>query len=554
MEKLEKKKYKTNNMAHLVSLAAIVALILCLGLVVCIRAVINRGNDNSDAELAKMLQNEDGEEMAGRLEEVQKNLETLESAVNDSTSTINTLYKTQDENKKTQLDEYLTQLKSIEERLTSLKSNVSTLMETVNSNEEYDTSVMIENFVKLYSDVDKLKENLDDVLNNILSESGENTEQILKVMDTMQNKFSSNMSSMEDKVTGNMNSMENKLTSNMNSMEDKVNGNMSSMENKLTTNMTSLEDKLSGNITTMESNFTTNMTTLKTEFNNNITKTNDDINKSIEDSRTSLETTIQNNDTGLRDYLDAFMATVAGRFDKVDSDIDSVFQYVANGKRGLASSLATIGTPVDIDVESGQYNIESFETLMDKIAHSQDISGTYEEGENSIDLSGALANNLTKGKAAWVCGQYVVGNGADVDEAYNQGYGKGYAEGLEKANSANVLYTLGHVHTGGTTSSTARNGCYQSTYEYHTYTTTMHETCTGEDGTSQYCSVCGATLSVYGGITWGVPGCQPHQTGGYQWVGHLVCGLSEGEEVRQTTDLSDMTSNEKILRAEISFP
>lgn len=509
MEKLEKKKIKTNNMAHLVSFIAIVALIMCLGLVLCIRAALRNGKSNEE-ELAMELMNEDSEGMAVRLEEVQKNLETLESAVNDSTSTINTLYKTQDEEKRAQLDESLGQLKSIEERLTTLKTNLNTLMKTVDSNEEYDSSVMIESFVKLYADVDKLKGNLDDVLKNMLEVTGENQEQLLKVMNTMQDKFS--------------------------------------------TNMTSMEDKLSNNISSMENKFTTNMTSMQTEVNNNITKTNDGLTKSIEETKNSLETTMQNNNSGLREYLDGSMAGLSGRLDKIDEDINSVFQYVASGKRGLASSLATIGTPVDIDSESGNYNIETFETLMNKIEHSQDISGTFGEGDGSLELSGASSANISRGHAGWVCGQYIVGTGEDVDEAYNQGYGQGYAEGLERANSANVLYTLGHVHTGGTVSSNSRNGCYESRYEYYTYTSTMHETCTGEDGTSQYCSLCGASLSQSGGITWGVPGCQPHTVGGYHWVGYLVCGLEAGAEVRQTTDLSDMTSNEKILRAEISFP
>lgn len=506
MEKLEKKKMKTNNMAHLVSLIAIIALLLCLALVLCIRAVNkNKASANTDEELAKTVLSEDGEEMTVRLEEVQKDLETLESALNDSTTTMNTLYRSQDADKKAQIEESMKQMSTIEERLLGLKGNVSTLLETINSNEEYDTSVMLENFIKLYADLDKLKANTDDVLNSLIAVSGDNKNELKSVMDKMSNQ----------------------LTSDINKTND------------------GLSKSIDETRSVIESTMNNNSAGLK---------------KNLDETRTVLENTMTANNDGLKAYLDEIKAELSQRFNKVDADIDSVFQYVASGKRGLASALATIGTSVEMDAETGDYAIMTFEDIVEKIKHSQDISGTYMVGDEELLLTGTTPNNISLGAAAWVNGEYIVGNGQDVNNAYEQGYGRGYAEGLERANSARVVYTLGHVHTGGTVSSNSRNGCYESRYEQYTYTTTQHSCQTSDGsngqiaGTTQYCNLCGKILSYYGGIT-GDPGngCIPHDATGYRWVGYLVCGMNEGDEIRTTSDLSTMTSGEKIVRAEISF-
>ena len=58
----------------------------------------------------------------------------------------------------------------------------------------------------------------------------------------------------------------------------------------------------------------------------------------------------------------------------------------------------------------------------------------------------ASAENISSGKTAWINGELVTGTGADVENAYNNGY----AEGLKQASNSNaeIQYTY-HTHTSG---------------------------------------------------------------------------------------------------------
>ncbi len=78
---------------------------------------------------------------------------------------------------------------------------------------------------------------------------------------------------------------------------------------------------------------------------------------------------------------------------------------------------------------------------------SYTIPAGYHSGSGKITANSlesqtqatATANNLSNGKTAWVNGVKITGNGADVNNAYNNGYNAGYAQ--MKSNS--VVYTFG---------------------------------------------------------------------------------------------------------------
>ena len=527
----EKKKQKSNNMAHLVSLVAIIALVIALGIILMVRAVLKNQDGKIDAELAESILNGNGEEMNVRLEEVQKNLESLESTLNDSALALNTLYDTQDEEERTKLEESMTRMDELSEYLTTIKTEVFNLRDIIDSNEEYDVGVMMENFSHIFTDVDKLRNDLDDVLQKCINQNKDS-----------ENNINNNLKYLKEQLNLSINNTNTELAKSIDSTNEKLSKTIKDSNNSLTQSLNDTNESLKQYI-----NDSNESLKQKTEDENSTLWQN--ISASNEDIKSSLNS----GNEGLMAYLDQIKNALDERFNKVDSDIESVFQYVANGKKGISSALATIHTDVDINEDTGDYLILPFETLIDKIQHSQDINGTYEEGEEILNLSGTTPNNLPRGKAAWVMGEYIIGNGADIDNARNQGYESGYADGLAEIYNANIVYSLGHVHTGGTLSYAGVSGCYESVYEAYTYTSTFHETCTGPDGVSQYCGRCGASLSSSGGISWGVSGCTPHNVTGYRYAGHLICGMEEGDFVRDTSDLSTMTDGEKILKAEITF-
>lgn len=133
------------------------------------------------------------------------------------------------------------------------------------------------------------------------------------------------------------------------------------------------------------------------------------------------------------------------------------------------------------------------------LASQTGVTGTYTNTHDTEDTSddteedlvAATADNLSLGTAAWVDGQYIVGNGADNNSYYALGYTTGVAESL---NSANIQYTY-HTHTGN---SSSKGGCY-TTPVYHSHSNSCYyEATKGElvyDGDKIYrrytCSHCG---------------------------------------------------------------
>lgn len=91
------------------------------------------------------------------------------------------------------------------------------------------------------------------------------------------------------------------------------------------------------------------------------------------------------------------------------------------------------------------------------LASQTGVTGTYTNTHDTEDTSddtvedlvAATADNLSLGTAAWVDGQYIVGNGADNNSYYASGYSKGAADAINKTN---IQYTY-HSH---------ENSCYKT--------------------------------------------------------------------------------------------
>lgn len=195
-----------------------------------------------------------------------------------------------------------------------------------------------------------------------------------------------------------------------------------------------------------------------------------------------------------------------------------------------ASDLVTLANQID-DLESAYkvktvQGLNSIGTYFDSTGewtHTDSITPyptdlTFEQLYNGILNSqtvttGTIADNLSKDKAAWVNGKYIVGNGTDVNNAYNKGYqaGLNYA-----ASSASIQYTY-HQHVG---SSGAYGGCYTSpVYHSHSgspyayggcYTVPVYHQHSGSSSTGGGCY----NVPVYGSYEVCHHHCYYYQPGG----------------------------------------
>lgn len=129
---------------------------------------------------------------------------------------------------------------------------------------------------------------------------------------------------------------------------------------------------------------------------------------------------------------------------KLANEIDDLeYKY----KSEILNRLNAIGTFFDIN---GDYTHENNHTenpnslkynqLMDGISNSQTVA------------TGTTSNNLSLGKGAWINGEYIVGNGSDVNEAY----AKGFSDGASQKQDAHIEYRY-HKHAGNNKEG---GGCY----------------------------------------------------------------------------------------------
>ena len=118
------------------------------------------------------------------------------------------------------------------------------------------------------------------------------------------------------------------------------------------------------------------------------------------------------------------------------------------------------------------------------------------------ECGAAIADNLSRGVAAWINGELVIGNGADNDANYHKGYIDGFAEAEA---GMNIEYTY-HTHTG---SSSEGTGCYTTpVYHKHVESCYNHETRPAgahKQGDLYICNGCGTVL---GTSDWGGNHCQ----------------------------------------------
>lgn len=177
------------------------------------------------------------------------------------------------------------------------------------------------------------------------------------------------------------------------------------------------------------------------------------------------------------------------------SDLQDVYAYVTQKRRMTADVLLQLGTKFrqqsgeiicDRNPDAGQGDVDlsqlGWKLLSQAAADSQKVPEglTVINPENALHIQGveehtdnyvpAVADNISRGKAAWTDGKLVLGNGADNDRAYQKGTGDGenghVPEFLRPLFSVQeAAMEVGHVHVGSQEEKEGISGCYQNSKE-----------------------------------------------------------------------------------------
>lgn len=260
-------------------------------------------------------------------------------------------------------------------------------------------------------------------------------------------------------------------------------------------------------------------------------------------------------------------------------DLQKIDEYISDKKNAAARVLIQLGTRFrhqsekyvyDRNPDAGQEEVDlsglSWSVLAQAAKESQNVplglsvlnpeSALYIEGvdERTDFYAAATEDNLSAGKAAWVDGRLLLGNGADNDRAYRQGIKDGEQGNIPENFSAiykvqGSSVEIRHTHIGNQANSEGTSGCY---YNYLTKITEVYP--------------CGAPLTYCdstwypndnepGGGTWhgGYYTCSGH--GGIytspgvctqedivekaEWNHSVVCGLSNAFYARLTVREAD---------------
>lgn len=169
------------------------------------------------------------------------------------------------------------------------------------------------------------------------------------------------------------------------------------------------------------------------------------------------------NSKGIIDYADGTVVIDSSDFAYLADEIDLLeAEYKANA----VSALNAMGTfflsdgSINHELDDENFPKEaaalSFETIYEGIKQSQSVDHLAEQ-----DIAGAVENNISEGTAAWLDGELIIGNGADNDAYYKQGFVDGQLSLYDKA-SISYVY---HEHSGNSTETTVYTdtnpgGCY----------------------------------------------------------------------------------------------
>lgn len=155
---------------------------------------------------------------------------------------------------------------------------------------------------------------------------------------------------------------------------------------------------------------------------------------------------------GVVNYENGAVVIDSSDFIRLADRLDGLDAAYRNSTAKTMGALNQIGTyfradgsvtHVPEEADSGESAMElSYHKISEGILQSQSVAHLAER-----KIGAAVADNLSRGTAAWVDGALVIGNGADNDAFYNKGYTSGEEAGYQTGYAAGVKEAETNVNT-----------------------------------------------------------------------------------------------------------
>lgn len=421
----------------------------------------NKASEGIEGLDLSALPIDDNEATVEKLKEVSKYLDYLGSSVNDSTLTLNTLYKDQellkenDDLSREQIVSISENIGGIDREISSIKKEVTSLINELKSSED----ISHEQYTERLSDITERVKTLNAALDNSYSD-------ISSLIERLEGAQKSDYASLIDSLNKTKDTLGADNLNSLNTLKDIL----AELDTGVQDSLTSLNNDISNKYLTLNDNMESSFRTLNTDIVNN------------------FNTTI-NGEDGLREYIESSFANVG-------TELQKVFQFVADGKKILATALATKGQTVAED--------EPFEGIRNAILNipQQLVIGVAE----------------IPGEIEYIYHYHVDAEGNRVN--------------TDALTASGGCYTSGyHVHDGSCARHTASggNGCAHGSFS------------SGEDATPALgaCGRCGGTIDCWytGGNIWSYS-CRNYTTVTYTVYDcgnspnnrfALGCGLADGQ-------------------------
>ncbi len=206
--------------------------------------------------------------------------------------------------------------------------------------------------------------------------------------------------------------------------------------------------KLQSTIANLEEQLATeraNKTALEQQIaslNNQIAALNSELNSKkeqiadLEGQLTSKNEEIARKDETIRN-LESTVSNLNSQIEELNRQVETLKAKQATGNAAVSDVLAgktfsnssgvgLVGTMVNIGAINATLNAGQSHNILEGYTTGGRVTAASLESQTE---GTANSNNLSAGKTAWVNGQQIIGNGADSNTAYNNGYNAGLSQG-----------------------------------------------------------------------------------------------------------------------------
>ena len=206
--------------------------------------------------------------------------------------------------------------------------------------------------------------------------------------------------------------------------------------------------KLQSTIANLEQQLETeraNKTALEQQIaslNNQIAALNSELNSKkeqiadLEGQLTSKNEEIARKDETIRN-LESTVSNLNSQIEELNRQVETLKAKQATGNAAVSDVLAgktfsnssgvgLVGTMVNIGAINATLNAGQSHNILEGYTTGGRVTAASLESQTE---GTANSNNLSAGKTAWVNGQQIIGNGADSNTAYNNGYNAGLSQG-----------------------------------------------------------------------------------------------------------------------------